>query len=136
MLSPSEIEPLSIVQKIFQRRRDHKEALSWFCKAFEINSSDSNVCREVGLEALETGAYSDSIRFFQAALNSEPAHGGHNANLALAYLLSGHIQSALREAHEAVNKDTSDAISNRLLSIIKEVEAGKRGRPRSMADLR
>ena len=135
-IHPESWSAMWFLGKIFQRRGDHKEARSWFRKAFEINSSDSDVCREAGLEALESGAYSDSIRFFKAALNSEPAYGGYNTNLALAYLLSGHIQSALREAHEAVNKDPSNTISKRVLSIIKEVEAGKRGRPRSMADLR
>ena len=122
--------------KIYQRLGQHDESLQWFYRAFEVNPSQPDVAREAGLAALETGHHRDGACLFISALENSPRDSGLRANLALAYLLDGRLDDALRESELAANQDPSDAVSANVLRLVRDVHAGRRFQPRTVTDLR
>ena len=66
-----------------------------------------------------------------AAIQAKPHDPGLVANLALAYLAKGDVAQAKSCAVQATGRDGQDAVSQSVLRLICEVEAGKRPIPKS-----
>ena len=79
--------------------------------------------------AIEQSAHK-LVKLAEEALAEDDA--GLASNLALAYLLDGKPEAALRHAEDALGREPSDVITITLHIIIKEVLAGERSCPTSM----
>ncbi len=134
-IHPGSWQSLWGVGKIYQRLGVPEKALQAFAAAHKLEPEQADVAREAGLAALELGAAGAAIRFTHAAIAVADDDAGLVSNLALAYLLDGKPEAALRHAEDALGREPSDVITITLHIIIKEVLAGERSCPTSMAEL-
>lgn len=121
--------------KIYQRLGDVTRAYESFVAAHRLAPEEPDVAREAALAALETGDSAAAIELTEAAIAGSPDDAGLISNLALAYLLDGQPQEALRHADRALQQDPGDTITVTLHVVIKEVVAGDRPCPNTLAEL-
>jgi Flp pilus assembly protein TadD len=135
-LNPGGWQSMWALGKIHQRLGDSELALDWFKRAHKINPGETDVAREAGLAALDSGDARQAEVFLRAAIRSKPEDPGLVANLALAQLLCGELDDACQSAATAVAADPTDKISASVLRLSKGIREGKLAVPRSMAELR
>ena len=63
-----------------------------------------------------------------------PNDAGLRSNLALVYLFTGDVTHALTEVRAALASEPKDKITAGLARMIEDVSAGRRKRPRSIAE--
>lgn len=123
------------IGKIHQRLGEARKAYEAFTAAHRLEPEQADVAREAGLAALDSGDSATAIELTHAAIEANPDDPGLVANLALAYLLNEQPQEALEHADDALSREPSDVITVTVHIIIKEVLAGERSCPTTMAEL-
>ena len=121
--------------KIHQRLGDRERCLQWFARAHLVRPDQPDVAREASIAAMELGRVDEAVRYCERALQAQPADPGLLANLGLALLLTGRPTDAHAKLLLAQRFGPSDAITANLLRIVREVVAGSRSCPRTIADL-
>ncbi|MCB1606273.1 MAG: tetratricopeptide repeat protein [Xanthomonadales bacterium] len=122
--------------KIYQRLGQHRIALVWFRRAFELNADQPDVAREAGLSALDCGEVQLAVDLCTTAKILRPEDPGLRANLALAYMMSGDDTSAIECAQRAVAMCPEDEVSKSVLRLVNAVANGSRNRPRALVDIK
>lgn len=134
-IHPNSWQSLWGVGKIHQRLGNPRSAYEAFRAALEVNAGQADVAREAALVALELGESSAAVELTRKAIESNPGDPGLVCNLALALLLDEQPEAAMIHAEEALQQEPSDTITVMVHVIIKEVLAGVRPCPTSMAEL-
>jgi tetratricopeptide (TPR) repeat protein len=116
--------------KACQALGEHENALRRFSRAVELESANPDTAREATIEALRLGKAEEAGRFARDACRRSPRDAGLVANLALAYLISGDLQEALKAAARAVEMDDSDPVNRSVLGLAQDVSTGARPRPK------
>lgn len=121
--------------KAFQSLNDHAQAYARFKRAYAIQSENPDVGRELMLECLQTQRMNEGVEVARATSSRTPRDAGLRANLGLALLMAGRIEEAADATAAALQLSSSDPITRDLLRVIQEVRAGKRAKPRRLADI-
>ncbi len=122
--------------KAYQALGDHEAANTAFKTAFGIQTKNPDVAREYSASCLELGLADEAIGANKLAITISPDDAGLYANLALAYLVAGKNEKALRAVKKSLEMKPDDKISQAAKKLVDEVLAGKRSQPKKMADFR
>jgi tetratricopeptide (TPR) repeat protein len=108
---------------------EHRRALDFLRRAYQNNPRHRDVGREYAGQCLILGEKAEGVRVSRDLCERFPADAGLRSNLALALLLGGDLDEALDVAHDAHNREPSDAITKNLIGYIEAVKAGRKPRP-------
>jgi tetratricopeptide (TPR) repeat protein len=128
-LNPENWAAMWLAGKVHQRLGDMATALSWFERAYQVNPSQPDVAREASMCAMDVGRHDAAIVFAHRATQIGPANAGLHANLALAYLLGGHLADAQARIDQSLTIDPSDGISLTIKAIIQHFASNGRTPP-------
>ena len=123
-INPASWQSMCALGKIYQRLGEHQEALKWFTWARRLDSTQSALAREAGLEALALRDPQHGIKCFGAAIRLSPGDSGLVSNLALAQLLAGSVDDARSSVGEAVARDPKDKVARAVSRAIEKVRKG------------
>jgi tetratricopeptide (TPR) repeat protein len=115
---------------------DHEEAYGSFHRSFKIDAGknpDSGV--QLVLECLETGRGGEAVEVAEGIVKTQPDNAGMLANLALAHLINGQIDDAVRVANAAAAIDPEDPATASAKHVIDDVRSGRRFKPQHISDL-
>ena len=122
-----------IIGKAYQALGDHLQAAGAFGKAYSINSTNPDVCRESMFEYLKLGKGAEAVEAAKTAVSRNPDDAGLIANLALALLIGGDVGEAREVCEAAYRMSPDDKVTRNLRKWIKEVQNGKKVRPTRLA---
>ncbi|WP_437316446.1 tetratricopeptide repeat protein [Sorangium sp. So ce385] len=125
---------LWLLGKVEMRLGDMDAALAALQHAHALDPEQADGCRELGAVYLELDRARDALPIARRALELRPGDAGLRCNLAVILLLTGDVEGALAEATSALSLDPTDAITRGVLKLIDDVAAGRRKRPRSIAE--
>jgi tetratricopeptide (TPR) repeat protein len=134
-LNPSNWAALWFRGKAYQANGDHTQAARSFESAYAIESKNPDVGRELVVEYLHVGRFSDAVRIADAVSSMHPEDAGLRANLALALLMDRQAVRAREVIAEARRQDPGDPISQALEGRIVQVVDGSRPQPRTIDEL-
>ncbi|HEY2404989.1 MAG TPA: tetratricopeptide repeat protein [Polyangiaceae bacterium] len=120
--------------KVELRLGDTKSAAIHLEEAHSLNPDQPDGCRELCLAYLELDRVQDALPMAQHALGLRPDDASLRSNLALVHLFIGDVNRALTEVRAALASEPNDKITAALARMIEDVSAGRRKRPRSMAE--
>lgn len=132
---PSHWQAFWVRGKAYQALRDHTLARESLAAAYKLETSNSNVGRELMFELLALGLFADGAKVAVEVAQRAPQDAGLRANLALALVLAGDLPGAQEAITTALRLDPDDTISQALERRIGEIARGERPRPRSFQDL-
>jgi tetratricopeptide (TPR) repeat protein len=124
-----------LIGKAYQALDDHPRACAAFRQAARLCQDNADVPRELCLECLQLGQFREAVDAARRAVQIERSDPGLQANLALALLLAGDVGEALDQAEQAVARDPRDEINRNLLAVIRDVKAGRRPQPKTLAEV-
>jgi tetratricopeptide (TPR) repeat protein len=125
---------LWLLGKTEMRSGDMDAALTALRRAHETDPDHPDGCRELAAIYLELGRAEEALPIARHALSLRPDDAGLRSNLALVLLLTGDVEGAQSEVRAALSRDPDDAVSRALSGLIEDVAAGRRERPRSLAE--
>ena len=125
-MNPKNWAALWLIGKGHQALQDHVAAYGALHGAFEINSTHSDVARELMLECICIGRTSQAVDVADVAAKHRPDDPGLRANLGLALLSNGELDRARKVTQEAISLAPHDPITRRILN---EIEAVANGSP-------
>jgi tetratricopeptide (TPR) repeat protein len=114
---------------------DLDAAYDSFKQAFELESEDEVIPRELGGVCLELGKFEEAVKVSEKAASILPDSPTTLGNLAVSYLLSSRIEEANKTIDAALKIDQEDSVNQYISKAIKEVKSGTRQQPTSMSDL-
>jgi Flp pilus assembly protein TadD len=120
--------------KVEMRLGDMAAARATLEHAHGIDPHHADGCRELASVYLELDRPHDALPAGRRAVELRPEDMTLRSNLALILLLVGAIADARAEAAFALSRDPSDAITRNLIRLIDDVLAGRRERPRTIAE--
>lgn len=120
--------------KVEWRLGDMNAALAALEQAHAINPEQPDGCRELGVIYLELDRADDALPIARRALELRPLDAGLHCNLALILLLTGDVEAARVGATRALALDPADGVTRGVLKMIDDVSAGRRQKPRSLAE--
>jgi Flp pilus assembly protein TadD len=111
---------------VFARRLllDREGAYAAFARAYGMAPNEIEVGRNLGAECIALGYGQEAIAVTAAMSRLAPDDAGITANHALALLIGGDIDGALREMQRATQLDPEGAITRSLERLIQDVRAG------------
>jgi Flp pilus assembly protein TadD len=124
-----------IMGKGYQALDDSDNACDAFGKSFALQKENPDVAREYMLECLNLGRGAEGVQAAEHAMSLKPEDAGLAANLALAYLIAGRNDDALRLVNQSLRAAPDDTITQGLKTVIVEVQDKKRPQPRTTRDL-
>jgi tetratricopeptide (TPR) repeat protein len=124
-----------VMGKGYQAVADPNSACNAFRKSFGIQRQNPDVAREYMFECLKLGRATDGVNAAEHAVSLRPNDAGLLANQALAYLIGGRVDDALRSVDKSLGVAADDQITKDLKRVILEVKSGARPQPRKMSDL-
>lgn len=117
-LKPENWSAMWLVAKVHQRLGDTDIAFSWLEKAYQVNSSQSDIAREASMMAMDLGKEDAAIVFAHRGTQIEPENAGLHANLALAYLQANQLPEAKKCVDRALEVEPNDTISQTIREMI------------------
>ena len=133
--NPRNWAALWIEGKAYQALDDNAAANKAFEAAYKLQPGNADVAREYAQSCLALGRLQEAINATRHAIEIAPEDAGLQANLALAYLIAGKNQDALRAVAASLRMNSSDPITLRLKKVIDDVLSGKRPQPRTIAEI-
>lgn len=124
-----------LLGKGHQALGEHRRAYEAFQQATRLHTENADLPRELCLECFHLGKFPEAVDAARLAVRIERSNPGLQANLALALLLAGDVDKALDQAEQAVARGPEDNINRTLLAVIRNVKAGRRQPPNSLAEL-
>jgi Flp pilus assembly protein TadD len=105
--------------------RDGQGAYAAFARAYGMAPSEQQVGRALAMECLALGYGPEAVAVTAAVVRLAPDNAGVIANHALALLVAGDLDGALREIELAACIDPDDDITCNLRTLIDDVRSGK-----------
>ncbi len=121
--------------KVRQRLGEHRRALEALRRAIECNWDQADGCREYMLVCLELGEGAEGVRVTHRACELRPGDAGLKSKLALAQLIAGQVDDAVRTVQAALQAEPADKITRALEARIVAVRDGRRPRPKTLGEL-
>jgi len=122
--------------KAAQLLGDHEQAYDSFHRSYKIDEGknpDSGV--QLVLECLETGRGGEAVHVAEIIVQSQPENAGMLANLALAYLVNGQLDQAVRTVSTAQALDPEDEAIAAAKRRIDDVRSGRLPKPHHIAEI-
>lgn len=135
VINPQHWPAIWCMGKVHQTLGDHRQALSSFEQAHQINPDQADVLREATISALESGEFKKGVVYAEWALDARPGDAGLRSNLALALVMVGQTREAMRQIEKSLADDPDDRITRGLAARVQEVLDGQRPQPRAVSDL-
>lgn len=104
--------------------RDREGAYAAFARAYGMAPDEIETGRNLGLECITLGYADEAISVTAAVVALAPDNAGLVANHALALLIGGDLDGALREVRRSLRLDPNDTVTLNLRRIIDNVCAG------------
>ena len=120
--------------KVELRLGNTDAALSALEHAHSLDPAQPDGCRELGSVYLELDRAQDALPIARRAAELRPDDAGLRCNLALVLVLNGDVDGARAEANTALSLDPEDTITRGVSRLIDDVSAGRRPRPRTLAE--
>jgi len=114
---------------------DYQAAYASFDRALALETSAEVICREFSGICLELGKFRQALELAESAASLHPDNHELIANLALAHLMAGSVDAALKSINAAMKLEPADEINRRIQVLIEDVASGRRAMPKSMAEL-
>ncbi len=124
-----------VIGKAYQALDRPSDACDSFARSFEIQKENADVAREYMLSCLQLGRFERAVVVAEHAVSLEPDEPGLIANVALALLLAGRTDDALKKTEESLGFNPTDPITQALNKRIHEILDGSRPQPKSIAEL-
>jgi Flp pilus assembly protein TadD len=109
--------------------RDRDGAYAAFSRAYGMAPNEVEIGRNLGAECMALGYGREAMVVTAAVVKLAPKDAGLVSNFALALLIGGDIEGALREVQRAQQLDPSDEITIGLRRLIDDVQEGRIERP-------
>jgi Flp pilus assembly protein TadD len=135
VIAPANWAALWVRGKAFQSLGDHQSAADSFGQAYQFQSANPDVGRELVLELLETGSYPRALAIAERLAGQHPENAGLRANLALARVMAHDVSGAVKAIDEALRLDPRDAVTKALKQRIGEIAGGSRPPPKTLHEL-
>lgn len=110
-------------------------AIDFFARAHALAPDRPDVGREYVLSLLTTGEFARAVEVASRIAHAHPEDAGLTCNLSLAQLLAGDLDGAAISAEQAVSRDPSDVINQKVRRLIAKVRSGAVSLPSSLAEL-
>lgn len=107
---------------------DPTGAFEAFERAYVTNPTHADVSREFGGQCLALGRGPRAVEVCERNCSLHPEDAGLRANLALAWVIAGHVTRAKAEVTRAIEMDPADRITRVLAGMIDDIIAGRRPR--------
>jgi tetratricopeptide (TPR) repeat protein len=124
-----------LLGKVRQRLGDQRSALEDLQRGLECDPNQVDGCREYVAVCLELGKGAEAVRVARRACELRPGDAGLQSNLAVAQLIAGQVDDAVKTVAAAIQADPADKITRALEVRIAEIRDGRRPVPRTMAEL-
>ncbi len=134
-MNPENWAAFWIKGKGYQALADSSSACTEFKSSYSIQKENPDIARELMIEYLNLGKTDEGVRVAREAMNLRPNEPGLIANAALALLIRGDLDEALKYIDKAISLEPSDEINRNVKSFIEEVSSGKRKQPKAYYDL-
>jgi tetratricopeptide (TPR) repeat protein len=134
-LNPANWPAYWTIGKAFQALGNAEAACDAFGKAYALHKGNADVAREYMFECLNLGETDKGIAAARHAVALKSDDAGLLANLALALLIGGELDEAAQASDKSLAIAPDDEISQNVKQAIEDVRSGRRGQPRSLADL-
>ena len=134
-LNPANWQSMLFIGKAFQSLGELEPALTWFLRAHDCVPGHPSVAKEAGFAAGRLGQHDVAVRVMQAAAKEHPEDPALHLNLGLSCLMSGKSADAREAFARVVELEPGRDVNKRLLSLAKDVEAGKRPCPTTEAEV-
>jgi tetratricopeptide (TPR) repeat protein len=121
--------------KVRQRLGDHRAALDALRRGLECDANQIDGYREYVAVCLDLGEGTEAVRVARRACELRPGDAGLQSNLAVAQLIAGQIDDAVKTVQAAIQVDPADKITRALEARIAAVRDGRRPVPRTLAEL-
>lgn len=115
---------------------EYEAAYQSLKKAFDLESEEESVPRELAGVCLELGKFDEAVSVAERAVVLIPDSSAALGNLAISYLLAKRLPEAAKTVEAASKIDPEDQINHRIGKMIHEVATGLREQPNSMAELK
>jgi tetratricopeptide (TPR) repeat protein len=122
------------IGKALQRLGSHEEAMSWFVDAIKQEPTNTSIAKEAANEALELAQYQLGIAFLRPAVVAKPSDPVLHYDLAIHQLLAGNVDDAYHSLRKSAALE-SHRMTGRLLRYVEDVRAGRKSRPRTVAEV-
>ena len=103
--------------------------------ALELEPNDPDGCRELSLTYLQLKRPAQALPLARRVVELQPGDAGLKCNLAIVLLLAGDVEAARAAATSALMLEPGNSITQHILQVIDDVDAGNRPRPRTLAEL-
>jgi tetratricopeptide (TPR) repeat protein len=121
--------------KGYQALGNHALARTEFMASLSIQRGNSDVARECAESCLQLGLGDEAVEILQYAIGLNPGDAGLQANLAMAFLISGKNQQAKTAIEKSLCMSSEDGISKFVGKVVEDVISGRRKQPKTIADL-
>jgi hypothetical protein len=114
---------------------NYDTAYKAFQHAYRLEKNVEAILRELAGVCLELRRFDEAVTVAEEALALDPSNAELLGNLAVAYLLAGHIVHSRKAIDAAVKLDPNDQINQTILRVLSEIEEGRRDQPNSLQEL-
>ncbi|MEL6625708.1 MAG: tetratricopeptide repeat protein [Bacteroidota bacterium] len=135
-INPENAFAFWIKGKGYQVLEQFDHAYHAFEEAYRLEPEQADFARELMLVSLDLGKNKEALAIGKKALSMRPSDYGLQGNLALAYFLNAHVDSAEALISKALRYFPDDPANQYVKELIMEVKQGKRPQPDHLDDLR
>lgn len=134
-ISPDNYSSKWSLGKIYQVLGDHNSSLKWFEEAWILENRNADICREIGVAAMNCGAFQKALEFFDKAIEIQPEDAGLHCNRALVMMFLKRDDEAIEAVTYSLKLHPTDQTTLNFRKILHSVVDGNRLRPKFMEDI-
>ncbi len=114
---------------------NYPKAYEAFRRAYQVEKNVEAILRELSGVCLELQRFDEAVEIAQSAVTLDPGNAELLGNLAVAFLLAGHLVPARKAIDAATKIDPNDRINQTISRVLGEIETGRREQPKSIREL-
>jgi tetratricopeptide (TPR) repeat protein len=133
-INPSNWQAMFGIAKAYQGLDKLEEALSWFHRAFAIDTTNQSLAKEVGGTAGRLSRHTEAIAAMER-IDAANRDASLHSNLGLSYLMTGRVEDAEQSFRRAVEAEPSHDTTRKLLKLAEDVGAKRCACPRTESEI-